>query len=67
MGKAEEFESFLEKYNEFKLAYLDGDLRLKNVIIEEPYGYRVHSQVEIKNKVIREWWKETSVVEEIPR
>ena len=52
-----EFESFLEKYNELKLAYLDGDLRLKNVIIEEPYGYRVQFQVEIKNKVIREWWK----------
>ena len=52
-----EFELLLNKYPELKTAYIDGDLRLKNVIVEEPYGHRVQFQVEIKNKVIREWFR----------
>lgn len=53
----DEFDLLLNKYTELKTAYLDGDLRLKNVIVEEPYGHRVQFQVEIKNKVIREWFR----------
>ena len=51
------FEDKIKRYNEIWEPYCDGDIKLLDVSIQEPYGYRKCFNIFIKDKIIRRWKK----------